>query len=96
MMLNKNNKNNNKKYQKGDFIKYLKSFKIAKNADFTHTSMGEPLASYYIQSENNNEFLEKYALAIENNEKVYITKKHKLISPILLDFDFRFNIVKNK
>lgn len=92
MMLNKKNKDNNKIYKKGDIIKYLKSFKIAKNADFTHTSMGDPLASYYIQSENNNEFLEQYALAIENNENLHITEKHKFISPILLDFDFRFNI----
>jgi len=57
MMLNKINKDNNRIYQKGDIYKYLKPFKAARNADFTHTSMGNPSASYYIQAENNDEFL---------------------------------------
>ena len=92
MMLNKINKDNNRIYQKGDIYKYLKPFKAARNADFTHTSMGNPSASYYIQAENNDEFLNIYAAAIKNNEVLHITEKHKLISPILLDFDFRFNI----
>lgn len=92
MMLNKINKDNNRIYQKGDIYKYLKPFKAARNADFTHTSMGNPCASYYIQAENNDEFLNLYAAAIKNNEVLHITEKHKLISPILLDFDFRFNI----
>ena len=92
MMLNKNNKDNNRIYQKGDIFKYLKPLKAAKNADFTHTSMGNPSGSYYIQAENTDEFLNIYASAIKNNEVLHITEKHKLISPILLDFDFRFNI----
>jgi P4 family phage/plasmid primase-like protien len=92
MMLNKINKDNNRIYQKGDIYKYLKPFKAARNADFTHTSMGNPSASYYIQAENNDEFLNIYSAAIKNNEVLHITEKHKLISPILLDFDFRFNI----
>ena len=91
-MLNKNNKDNNRIYQKGDIFKYLKPLKAAKNADFTHTSMGNPSGSYYIQAENTDEFLNIYASAIKNNEVLHITEKHKLISPILLDFDFRFNI----
>jgi len=95
MMLNKNNKDNNRIYQKGDIFKYLKPLKSAKNADFTHTSMGNPSSSYYIQAENNEEFLNLYSLAIKNNEVLHITEKHKLISPILLDFDFRFNITDN-
>jgi P4 family phage/plasmid primase-like protien len=95
MMLNKNNKDNNRIYQKGDILKYLKPLKAAKNADFTHTSMGNPSGSYYIQAENNDEFLNIYASAIKNNEVLHITEKHKLISPILLDFDFRFNINEN-
>lgn len=92
MMLNKNNKDNNRIYQQGDIFKYLKPFKAAKDADFTHTSMGNPCASYYIQAENNDEFLNLYSAAIKNNEVLHLTEKHKLISPILLDFDFRFNI----
>ena len=82
-----NDKNNN-----GDIYNYLKKFIIAKGADFTHTSMGEPLQSYYIQSEDYEEFLEEYKKAIKGGQKVHITEKHKTISPILLDFDFRYDI----
>ena len=93
MMLNKNSKI--KEYKNGDFHKYLNHFKIAKNSDFTHTSMGNPGGSYFIQAENNNAFLSKYIEAIENNEILHITEKHKRLSPILIDFDFRFNIVNS-
>ena len=72
-------KNNN-----GDINNYLKRFIIAKGADFTHTSMGEPLQSYYIQSEDYEEFLEEYKKAIKGGMKVHITEKHKRISPILI------------
>ena len=78
-MINKNNNN-------GDIYNYLKKFIIAKGADFTHTSMGEPLQSYYIQSEDYNKFLIEYCKAINNKEKVHITEKHKTISPIF-NFD---------
>ena len=76
----------------GDIFNYLKKFRIAKGADFTHTSMGVPLQSYYIQSEDYDEFLKEYTKAIKNGEKIHITEKHKQISPILLDFDFRYNV----
>ena len=88
MALNKNNK-------KGDVINYLKDFIIAKGADFTHTSMGNPSQSYYIQTEDYDTFIKKYSMAIKNNEKLHITEKHKTISPILLDFDFKFNVIDN-
>ena len=93
MILNTNSKI--KEYKNGDFHKYLNHYKIAKYSDFTHTSMGNPGGSYFIQAENNNEFLSKYIDAIENNEILHITEKHKRLSPILIDFDFRFDIVNS-
>ena len=79
----------------GDIFKYLKKFIIARGAEFTHTSMGNPSQSYYIQSEDYDDFINEYTKAIKNGEKIHITEKHKTISPILLDFDFRFNAKKS-
>tara|TARA_B110000259_G_scaffold186257_1_gene237043 strand:+ start:2336 stop:4939 length:2604 start_codon:yes stop_codon:yes gene_type:complete len=79
----------------GDIYKYLKKFIIAKGAEFTHTSIGNPSQSYYIQSEDYDEFIKEYTKSINNGEKIHITEKHKTISPILLDFDFKFNSNKS-
>ena len=76
-----------------DFNNYLKEFKTAKSSDFTHTSLGNPAGSYYIQAEDYDQFLSNYILSLENGGIHHLTEKHRLISPILIDFDFRF---KNK
>jgi len=80
----------------GDIFKYLKKFIIAKGAEFTHTSMGSPSQSYYIQSEDYNNFIKEYNKALKRGDKIHITEKHKTISPILLDFDFKFNVTNSK
>ena len=84
----------NKNYKNGDFIKYLEknNFIAGKKSDFTHTSMGVPFRSYYVDTERNDSFLDYYSSAIESNEILHFTEKHKFYSPILIDFDFRFNI----
>ena len=74
----KNNQNN------FDFNNYLKEFKTAKSSDFTHTSLGPPFGSYYIQSEDYNSFLDNYIKSLENGETRYLTEKHRMISPILI------------
>ena len=80
-----------------DFNNYLKEFKTSKSSDFTHTSLGKPFGSYYIQAEDYNTFLDNYTKSLENGEKHYLTEKHRMISPILIDFDFRYkNETKRK
>ena len=86
MTLNKND----------EFLTFLKKFKISKGGDQTHTSMGNPAGAYYIQTSDNNMFFRSYVHSIENGNELHITEKHKRFSPILIDFDFRFNVVDNK
>ena len=83
-------KNPDKKKSVDNFYKYIKNFQIGKNSDYTHTSLGNKKGCYYIQSENYDIFLEEYQNAINNNEELGITEKHKLLSPILIDLDFRY------
>lgn len=67
-------------------IKHL----VPKGNAFTHTSLGKPLGSFYIPIESTNEFFKLYSDAIENGEDIYLTERHRHISPILIDLDFRF------
>lgn len=85
-----------KNQNKFDFNSYLKTFKTAKSSDFTHTSLGPPYGSYYIQAEDYETFLDNYIESLENGENHHLTEKHRMISPILIDFDFRYNNKKKR
>jgi hypothetical protein len=80
------------KYHIGDFNKFIANFKTIKTGAFTHTSLGEPMGSFYISLEDEKEFLTLYTSAVKLKENLYLTEKHRSTSPILLDFDFRFHI----
>lgn len=69
--------------------KFLKSCKVEKGSEFTHTSLGEPKGSYYIGGDKQEDFNALYATALVNGEDLHITEKHRDISPILIDLDFR-------
>lgn len=72
---------------------FLQNLKIKKGEkSFTHTSLGEPKGSYYIDAENQDEFYRLYTEAFEQKCPLYLTERHKDIGPILLDFDFRFQV----
>lgn len=64
----------------------------------THTSMGKPLGSFNIPDEKNDMFYELYFNEIKNGKKLHIVERHKEISPLLIDLDFKFDplIVKER
>ena len=63
-----------------DFNSYLKTFKTAKSSDFTHTSLGPPYGSYYIQAEDYETFLDNYIESLENGENHHLTEQGLNIS----------------
>jgi P4 family phage/plasmid primase-like protien len=75
------------------FNQFLSNYKTLKTGAFTHTSLGEPVGSFYIPIEREDEFYKLYSLAVKSGDNLYLTEKHKNLSPILLDFDFRYHIV---
>lgn len=80
-------------YSKGDFCKYLLSFKVDKGSEFTHTSIIKPSGAFYISSDDQDTFFQKYKLAYKSGEDLYLTERHKEIGPMVIDFDFRFTPV---
>jgi P4 family phage/plasmid primase-like protien len=56
-----------------------------------------PIGSFYIPGAEEDTFLDIYNDALKKGEHLHFTEKHRDISPILIDLDFRYkNIEKNK
>ena len=77
-------------YKKGDVCSFLLQYQVQKGSDFTHTSIVKPTGSFYIPSDKLENFFEIYKRGVKSNDDLYITEKHRDISPFLIDLDFRF------
>lgn len=75
---------------KRKFVEFLNVMKSVKDSTFTHTSITEPAGSYYIRNDDMEKFHELYKNAMTNDCGLFMTEKHRDISPVLIDFDLRF------
>lgn len=70
---------------------FLNLHKAEKGAEYTHTSMGAPFkGSFFIPQLDLSRFYRLYKKVIEEKTKLHLTEKHKDVSPIVIDLDFRF------
>ena len=72
------------------FVNFLNGMKSVKNSSFTHTSITDPAGSFYIPTDKVDEFFEVYVAAMSAGCDLHMTEKHKDLSPVLIDLDFRF------
>lgn len=77
-------------YKRGEFCNYLQRYRVEKMSVFTHTSIIKPSGAFYIPTEEIDVFYQMYKTAFIAGEDLYMTEKHKDISPFLIDLDFRF------
>lgn len=63
---------------------------VHKGQEYTHTSIYDPTASFYIPPEKTEQFFELYGNAVSHDADIYLTEKHRDIGPIVIDLDFRF------
>jgi len=82
-------------YRKGDICSFLLRYQVEKGSEYTHTSIVKPAGSFYIPSDKLDDFYAKYALAVKHGDDLYVTEKHRDISPIVVDLDFRFEKNEN-
>ena len=73
-----------------DIFNFLDETFVEKGKKYTHTSMGKPTGSYYIENENIDIFNELYQKAIFDGKTLHITEKHDDIGPIIIDLDFKY------
>lgn len=74
----------------GGLQQYLSTHKVSKGNTFTHKALSSPTTSIYVADEDTEVFHALYANAISEGEKVYLTEKHSLTSPVLIDVDLIF------
>ena len=77
-------------YKKGDVCSFLLPYQVKKGSEFTHTSIIKPTGSFYIPIERLDDFYRLYQKAVQYGEDLYLTEKHRDISPVVIDMDFRF------
>ena len=71
-------------------IDFLNLMKSVKESTFTHTSITEPAGSFYLKYDDMLTFQDLYKDAMKNGCDLFLTEKHRDISPVLIDFDLRF------
>lgn len=74
------------------FRKFLNPFRCEKGSGvgYTHTSIGNPRASYAIPEEKMDDFYEAYTRAMVQGVPLHLTEKPFDPSPMRADLDFRF------
>jgi hypothetical protein len=83
------NSNDTKKY---DIFNFLDEHIVEKGKVHTHTSMGKPYGSYFIKPTELDTFYHLYEEAIFNNHELHITERREEIAPIIIDFDFKYDL----
>lgn len=77
-------------YRRGEFCSYLARYKVEKGSVFSHTGIIKPSGAFYVPADEMDQFFEVYKKAFVAGEDLYMTEKHRDISPFLIDLDFRF------
>ena len=60
----------------------------------THTSMDKPKGSFSISEDKNDILYNLYFKEIQKGTKMCLIERHKSVSPLLIDLDFKFNAEK--
>ena len=76
-------------YNPGDFCRYINGFRVEKGSEHTHTSIVKPSGAFYIPVEEEPTFFKLYKCAIRFKDDLHLTEKHRAISPVIIDLDFR-------
>lgn len=71
-----------------NFKKYMNQYRTSRDSEYTHTSIN-PGGRYYISSLMEEDFFEMYKIAMRSGVCLTMTEKHRDISPVLIDLDFR-------
>lgn len=79
--------------KKNEFYKYLHyNYRVGDGLISTHTSIGDPPGSWHIPDNLLNYFYTFYCeTCFKYKINLHLTERHKSVSPILIDLDFRYD-----
>ena len=74
-----------------NLYQFLLACKTLKDSgdDFTHTSFQRPVGAMYVPTTYADEFYALYRAALRRGEDLFLTEKHRVVGPVVMDFDFR-------
>jgi P4 family phage/plasmid primase-like protien len=78
-----------------DLNSFINKHKVEKGKPYTHTSLGNPKASFFISDEDYDKFMNLYGLALTKGISLHYTEKPIDPSPLRVDLDFRFPVDEN-
>ena len=80
--------------KKNEFYNKLRTnYPVTPDNYSTHTSIGDPGGAWHISDEYLEHFYTMYAdMCFKYNVNCHLTERHKEISPILIDLDFRYDL----
>ena len=78
--------------KKNEFYKILSdTYPVTDEYKYTHTNINDPKGSWHIPDENLETFYKFYvSIYYKYNINIHLTEKHKTVSPILIDLDFKY------
>ena len=71
-------------------LSFLKEHRVERGQKFTHTSLNNPLGSFFIDEKENTQFFRLYRNALDSNVDLHLTEKHKSYGPIVVDIDMKY------
>jgi P4 family phage/plasmid primase-like protien len=74
-----------------NIFQFLEGFKVGKGDTYTNASMGEPFGSYNIPDDQYDNFFNVYNNAINEGIELHMIEKHRGLSSLLVDLDFKFD-----
>ena len=80
--------------KKTEFYKTLRTnYQVTNDNVSTHTSIGDPPGAWHIDDEYLEHFYDIYGdICFKYNIDCHLTERHKEVSPILIDLDFRYDM----
>ena len=69
---------------------FMKEYKVVKGSNYTHTSLGDPAGSYYLNADLHDRFYELYETALSAGTKLHMTERQNVCGPVVIDLDFRY------
>jgi P4 family phage/plasmid primase-like protien len=81
--------NNNPHFKK--YADFLREHRTERGQKFTHTSLNNPVGSFFIDEKENTKFFRLYRNVLDNNIDLHLTEKHRQFGPIVVDIDMKYD-----
>ena len=73
-------------------LKYVQKYNVPQGCTFTHLNLAKPGGRLYVGGDQISTFMNVYKNALDSGYDIYLAEKNRHISPVKVDFDFKFEV----